>query len=137
MEMETQVQPIFLNFTKGEKEMDGRCFSKVCRDSKLYDKVYTPTDADLLFARLKPKGGRKIDFPIFVKCLQAIAEKKKCAAPEVYQSIVDAGGPIYSGTKALPTKFHDDKSLYTGVHARVAPKTVNTGRRVFDLSVGK
>ena len=33
------------------------------------------------------------------------------------QQIVAAGGPSYAGTYAEPVRFHDDKTLYTGVCA--------------------
>eukprot|EP00382_Lankesteria_abbotti_P005398 CAMPEP_0113849268 /NCGR_PEP_ID=MMETSP0372-20130328/3015_1 /TAXON_ID=340204 /ORGANISM="Lankesteria abbotti" /LENGTH=162 /DNA_ID=CAMNT_0000818997 /DNA_START=88 /DNA_END=576 /DNA_ORIENTATION=+ /assembly_acc=CAM_ASM_000359 len=125
----------YLSFSKGEKEMDGRTFAKVCKDCKLYDKDFTPTDADLLFAKHKPKGGRRIDFVAFKKCLEGVATKKKIDATDVIQQIEAAAGPLYTGTKALPTRFHDDKELYTGVHAHGGPTTVDTGRTGFgDLS---
>jgi len=35
------------------------------------------------------------------------------------------GGPSFAGTKADAVKFHDDQSLYTGVHAKGGPTTVD------------
>ena len=34
-------------------------------------------------------------------------------------------GPAYAGTKAEYNKFHDDKSLYTGVYANGGPTNVD------------
>lgn len=42
-------------------------------------------------------------------------------------------GPILAGTKAEATRFHDDKSAYTGVHAHGGPSTVDTDK-IADIS---
>lgn len=46
--------------------------------------------------------------------------------------VCSSGGPVLTGTKAQATKFHDDKSLYTGVYAQGGPSTVDG--KVSDLS---
>jgi p25-alpha len=45
------------------------------------------------------------------------AEKKKCSVSDVTAKIV-AAKPASNSTKAEACKFHDDKSLYTGVRTR-------------------
>ena len=37
-----------------------------------------------------------------------------------------AGGPKFAGTKADAVKFHDDKSLYSGIHANGGPSTIDS-----------
>ena len=51
-----------------------------------------------------------------VKLIPSLAAKiiAKCGA-----------GPSSTGTKAEANKFHDDKSLYTGVHGKGGPSTVD------------
>jgi len=44
----------------------------------------------------------------------------------VKAAILASGGPTFSGTKAEANKFHDDKSLYTGVHANGGPTNVDS-----------
>lgn len=61
-------------------EMDGKAFAKMCKDCKLLGRGLTPTDADLVFAKVKPKGGRKICFSSFAAALEALAAKKVRAA---------------------------------------------------------
>lgn len=39
---------------------------------------------------------------------------------------MEHSGPSFSGTKAEANKFHDDKSLYTGVHANGGPTNVDS-----------
>ena len=54
------------------------------------------------------------------------AEKKGVTAEVLSGSIIAAGGPSFTGTKAEKVKFHDDKALYTGVHAKGGPTTVDS-----------
>eukprot|EP00992_Anisonema_acinus_P012225 TRINITY_DN7980_c0_g1_i1.p1 TRINITY_DN7980_c0_g1~~TRINITY_DN7980_c0_g1_i1.p1 ORF type:complete len:171 (+),score=58.70 TRINITY_DN7980_c0_g1_i1:45-515(+) len=109
-------------------EMDNAKFAKFCRDTKLLDKKFTATDADLIFAKAKAKGERKLKFAEFKgAALTLVAEKKGVAPNALLESICNAGGPTSSGTKADAVKFHDDKSLYTGVYANGGPSTVDRG----------
>eukprot|EP01071_Lankesteria_metandrocarpae_P010240 Lankesteria_metandrocarpae@DN5314_c1_g1_i1.p2 len=132
----TTVKDVFNNFSK-DGGIDGRQFSKMCKDAKLFDApgTLTSTDADLIFAKVKERGTRKLNFAGFTRGLDLIAAKKQIDRPTLDAIILSTGGPSYVGTRALPTKFHDDKTLYTGVHAKGGPTTVDTGRTGFsDLS---
>lgn len=40
--------------------MEGKTFAKVAKDCHLLDKKFTSTDVDLIFAKVKAKGSRKI-----------------------------------------------------------------------------
>lgn len=40
--------------------MEGKTFAKVAKDCSLLDKRLTVTDIDLIFAKVKAKGARKI-----------------------------------------------------------------------------
>jgi len=42
--------------------MDGKTFAKLAKDCKILDKKLTATDIDLVFAKVKTKELRKIDF---------------------------------------------------------------------------
>ncbi|GAQ86335.1 hypothetical protein KFL_002830120 [Klebsormidium nitens] len=127
---------------KPVNQMDGAKFVKLCKDCGLVDKKFTttarplagggPADAvrgvqsvDLVFSKVKPKGERKITFSQFQAALAAIAESKGCSAADVEAKVVAAKGPSSSGTVAEAVKFHDDKALYTGVHAKGGPTTVD------------
>ncbi|OEH79559.1 tubulin polymerization-promoting protein family member 2 [Cyclospora cayetanensis] len=126
------VQAVFDQFTHNCASMDGRTFVKVCKDCKIFCKLYTTTDADLIFAKVKQKGAKTISPAEFEQALQLIAEKKKMGYQDLVSQLSSAGGPVYTGTKALANKFHDDKSLYTGVHANGGPSTKD--QKVSDLS---
>ena len=58
---------------------------------------------------LQVKGQRRITFDQFVNALGIIAEKKGQALKDVVQPILQAEGPMVTGTKAGYVKFHDDK----------------------------
>lgn len=119
------LEGVFYAFTHDSPNMDGRTFVKLCKDCKTLDKSYTPTDADLIFTKVKAKGAKSITYAEFENAIALIAEKKKLSMQELSAQIASASGPVYSGTRALPNKFHDDKSLYTGVHANGGPSTID------------
>jgi len=54
------------------------------------------------------------------------AEKKGVGVDAVHESVMSHGGPSFAGTKADNVKFHDDKSLYTGVYAQGGPTNVDS-----------
>lgn len=106
--------------------MDGKTFAKVSKDCNLLDKKLTPTDVDLIFAKVKTSSAvRTITYPQFEKGVNMWAEKKGITSQQIHDLILNAGGPQFNGTKADAVKFHDDKNLYTGVHANGGPSTID------------
>ena len=131
------IQAIFKSFASGHSEMDGRQFAKMMKDVNLVDKKkFTATDVDLTFAKVKDKSQRKITYKQFLAALDIIAKKKGESCEDVVHTIETAKGPKYNGTKADFVKFHDDKSLYTGVYANGGPTNVDfgTGAKIYDIS---
>jgi hypothetical protein len=124
---------IFQKYTKGA-EMDGKTFAKFCKDTKLVDKKLTGTDVDLIFASIKEV--RTISFDQFKKGIEKCATKKGKTYDDCVTIICGSGGPQFKGTQADYVKFHDDKSLYTGVYANGGPSTVDigSGGKISDLS---
>ena len=105
--------------------MDGKTFAKMAKDCKILDKALTATDIDLIFAKVKDKAARKITYPQFEKGIHECAAKKKKSFDELSAAICAVGGPVFHGTQAEKVKFHDDKSLYTGVYANGGPTNVD------------
>ena len=106
--------------------MDGKSFVKLLRDSKLLDhKSFTSVDADLTFATVKPRGDRRIDFAQFTTALTLCARKKGCSVESVAEQVQIVAGPVFHGTEAEATRFFDDKSTWTGVHANGGPSTID------------
>lgn len=129
------LREVFLGYTAGAPDMDGKTFAKMAKDTKILDKALTATDIDLIFAKVKDKAARKITLPQFEKALQECAAKKKKSFEDLEASILKVGGPVFHGTKVDNVKFHDDKSLYTGVHANGGPSTVDAGNgMISDIS---
>lgn len=122
------LQDLFRAFTNGAHDMDGRTLVKFAKDSKLIDKKLTATDVDLIFAKVKDKAARKITFYQFEHALDQMAVKKGVRKDDMMKQVQKSGGPTFQGTKADYVKFHDDKSLYTGVYANGGPSTVDMGR---------
>jgi len=115
------LERLFFNFCGSSSDLDGKSWSKLCKDCGLFNKKYTATDADLVFAKVCPKGQRRITFDQFKRLLGLVGEKLECSADQVEDKIMTskgAGGPVLAGTQADAVRFHDDKSTYTGAHAR-------------------
>jgi len=121
------VEAAFNSFCAGQPGMDGKTFVKACKDCRLIDKSFSPTDADLLFAKVCPKGGRRINLGQFKVALDQVAAKKGVAADVVVGLVASSSGPVLSGTTADAVRFHDDKSTYTGVHQHGGPEAVAVG----------
>lgn len=119
------LQDAFHKYCAGSRDMDGKTFIKMCKDVGLVDKKFTPTDVDLIFAKVVTKGQRRIDFHQFQNAIRLIAEKK--GIDSVESIIAGSGGPILHGTQADAVRFHDDKSTYTGVHVNGGPESVAKG----------
>jgi len=114
-----QTKEAFIVFCKGDEYLDGREFTQMCGDCGLYNKKFARPDADITFNKVKNKGERKIDFEQFKDACIAIATKRKSTVADV-QKLVQEGQPTRKGvTEAEYVRFHDDKSLYTGVHHEV------------------
>ena len=103
----------------GAAELDSGKFSKLCKECKLFTKSFTTTDADIIFTKAKAKGKRKISFAEFEQALEMVAEKKGKSKAAVVERILQAGGPMSSGTRASSGGVLDrmtDTAQYTGSH---------------------
>lgn len=120
----TQLNVVYRTFVGKAEAMDSRSWVKLLKETKLIDKGLTTTDADLIFAKLK--SGKTLGFTQFLEALKQVATRKKVPYEDVVAQVSATEGPTFTGTKAEPTRFHDDKSLYTGVHAHGGPSTVDT-----------
>lgn len=121
-EEEARIEATFNSFgTNGE--INGAKFAKFCRDNKLAGAKLSSTDIDLIFAKSKAKGGRKLDFEQFrYVALPMVAATRKCELDKLLRHICKhGGGPVFRGTKAEKVRHHDDRSTYTGVYSRGGP----------------
>jgi hypothetical protein len=127
------LEDIFKSYNNGKSEMANKDFAKLNKDCGLCDKKYTTTDVDLVFTKVKDKTSKVISFEQFKEALKQIATKKGSDFEAVSAQVISSGGPTFTGTKADYVKFHDDKSLYTGVYAKGGPTNVDKGN-VSDIS---
>ena len=110
--------------------MEGKTLAKLAKDCELIEKKFTTVDIDIIFAKVKGKGARKITPEQFVIALEEFALKKGVSFDELSSHICSVGGPIFLGTKAEKVKWHDDRSTYTGVYAQGGPSNVDIGKTV-------
>ena len=68
---------VFNAYCGKETTMDGKSFAKLAKDLKLVDnKSLNATDVDLIFAKIKEKTVRRINFSEFQNGLSLIAQKR-------------------------------------------------------------
>jgi len=115
----------------GSTEMDGRKFVKCMRDSMLIDDDFRTVDADLVFAKCKARGARKIDYCTFLWALREVAKKRGMTQEQVEDIICLAHAPDYESNVSSydpdvsgPQRFYYDVSSYTGTHKRGGPSLV-------------
>jgi hypothetical protein len=130
------LETVFKSFcSTGKSEMSNKEYAKVNKDCHLLDKKYNTTDVDINFAKIKTKTSKTITFTQFKAGLELAAIKKGIDYDAIVEAVCKAGGPTFVGTKADYVKFHDDKSLFTGVYANGGPSTVDSqDGKVSDIS---
>jgi hypothetical protein len=119
---EERIEATFNSFGS-QGEINGGKFAKFCRDNKLAGSKLSSTDIDLIFAKAKPKGFRKLNYEQFrYVALPMVAEKRGNDLTKMLKHIcTEGGGPVFKGTVAEKVRHHDDKDLYTGVYGRGGP----------------
>ena len=77
VEQKSRVAEVFQAYCGKETTMDGKSFAKLAKDLKILDaKNLTATDVDLIFAKIKDKSARRINFTEFQNGLSLFAQKK-------------------------------------------------------------
>lgn len=118
------VEDTFRAYCGTRPDMDGANFAKLCKDCHLADGGgLNPGDSDIIFAKVVPRGHRRIDMQQFTAAMQLIAEKKGVNLAVVNRAVAASAGPVLKCTKAEAVRFHDDKSQYTGTHVHGGPDT--------------
>jgi len=135
---QSQLRKLFASFcTRGSNTMDSARFQKLLRDCDVLGKHVNQTDADLIFQAVKRGGNyaKTIDFETFRDdALPRVAGKFGVQVDIVVSHMLQGSGPTWSGTRAEATRFHDDKTTYTGVYARGGPTKVDNKPSMSNLT---
>ena len=127
---EKEVFDLFLHFCPNG-EMDSRTFVKLMKDTKSMKKnKFTTTDADLIFSKHKTKQGtgvKALNYHVFRNdMIPDIVAKMGVETGKYIDKLARCEGPTLHGvTHAGANRFHDDKSTYTGAHAKGGPSVGN------------
>ena len=118
---------MFGGTTSVEGGMTSVKFMKVLNDAKLLDKKLDKTSADLIFTKAHTKGKPRLGLEQFAHALEACATKRGVPASAVFERVIGltSTGPSNSGSVAEAVRFHDDKSLYTGVYGKGGPTKID------------
>lgn len=109
-------------------EMDGAKWVKMLRDARIIDLAFTSSDADIIFAKVKTKGARRIRYDQFVRGLEYVAQRKNVDTQYVINLVCGACPTTNNATVPDYVAYHDDKTLYTGVYAKGGPQMVDKAR---------
>eukprot|EP00931_Biecheleriopsis_adriatica_P062113 TRINITY_DN373_c0_g1_i11.p1 TRINITY_DN373_c0_g1~~TRINITY_DN373_c0_g1_i11.p1 ORF type:complete len:1076 (-),score=233.82 TRINITY_DN373_c0_g1_i11:43-3270(-) len=114
------LEDTFQAYCSGKPDMDGKSFVKLCKDCGLLEATQI-TDADLIFAKVVPRGQRRIGTQQFRDALKLIAEKIGMDEELVCQRVAESDGQVHRSTKPDYVRWHDDKTTYTGTHLYGGP----------------
>lgn len=106
---------------------------KLCRDTGLVAALRLPSspnpanksqasspppisqqDADLIYAKVRPKGKQRIEFPQFLDALGLIAAKQGRDVIDVIRQITLTSGPVVNGTLVNVPRFESNASNHNG-----------------------
>ena len=87
VEASVDLTQVFKDYCGKETTMEGKSFAKLAKDCGLIDKKLTATDVDLIFAKVKDKAERRINYAQFMKGLDQFAEKKGVAKDDVVNKV--------------------------------------------------
>ena len=97
--------------------IDGAKFLKLCRDVYLFDSDFRPQDLDVIFAKYKESGLRHMSYRGFIHSITEISNRKNIKFDIMVAHILHimpSAQPTSATVTALPNRFHDDQSTYTG-----------------------
>merc|ERR1712113_585160 len=87
------LEAIYYNFCgAGHSDMDGKSFTKMCKDCDLLTKKLPEKDVDIIFKdnRVKPKSQRRINFQQFETALELLAEAKGVKVKEIRNAVLES-----------------------------------------------
>eukprot|EP00435_Cladocopium_sp_Y103_P003855 s4466_g1.t1 len=95
-------QEVFQAFCGPRSDMDGKAFSKLCKeiDCGLLDRRFSAADADLIFAKVCPRGGRRIGMEQFEEAVWLIGRKRGMDYGSLLDSIANSAGPLLKTAQA-------------------------------------
>jgi len=128
--MDRRLSHVFTAFAGGPR-MDSRAFLKCLRVAGLLDTRLGAADADLVFARCRPRESRKLDLALFGQALCMIALKRGEDESHVRGCVLSVDGAEESEAPAPcdagPSRLFYDRSSYTGTHRNGGPTTAGAG----------
>jgi len=110
-------EEVFINFCKAYRQtmMTNTIWAKFCKDARLLDKDKFPKPAVDMVWTTVARTEKKVTYTGFVELLKGVAVKKGVEYSVIEAHVLENAKVSNSGTKGA-SRFHDDKSTYTGTH---------------------
>jgi len=128
------LEAAFYNFCgAGRADMDNNSFLKMCKDCNFIDKRLAEAAVDILFssAKVKPSGGRSIDFSQFEIVLGLVAEKRCVTAQSVRAAVLEASTPLFPSAGQSHSRLGEKRNSNfepirrAGPSKRTSPRVAN------------
>lgn len=115
-----QLQEIFLHYCNRAPKsdaLDNAKWAKALADLAWLDDKLTKTDGDLIFTKVKPKGGRKLQFAEFVSGVHEVA-KKRYGSDDVAQLLANTTMPKHQAETSSSNVVDrlTNTATFTGSH---------------------
>jgi hypothetical protein len=121
-----KLKSLFIDYSGANEGIDSMRFMKFSRDTDLINENLRSEDIDVLFAKNREPGTRKLAFDGFIRVLEDISYKNGISYNEFISKVVDkAPKNIKVVTIPIPNRFHDDLNTYTGVSRAGGPTFVD------------
>ena len=147
-----KLHEVFGHFSDSPEGIDGPHFARLCRDLNLElashngTSLVSATTFDLIFARSKSRGRRRLDFNQFLIALDMVGQRLNLSIEEIIRAVCTIrtddhltrrGGESKTSQRG-PEKFYYDVSTYTGTQAyrtsrRGAEESPTSSARIIDL----
>ena len=126
-----KLHEVYGAFSDAPEGIAGSHFARLCRDlnlelaAKNHISTVSATTFDIIFARAKSRGQRRLDFNQFLISLDMIGQRMNLSIEEVIRAVCSISIPDTESTRGGqsrknltgPAKFFYDMSTYTGTHA--------------------
>ena len=126
-----KLHEVYGSFSDSPEGIDGCHFARLCRDlnielaSQNGCRAVSATVYDLIFAKAKSRGHRRLDFNQFLIALDMVGQKLNLSIAEVIRGVctirtedhLTIRGSESRKSFVGPEKFYYDMTTYTGTHA--------------------
>ncbi|KAK2196849.1 bifunctional EF-hand domain pair/P25-alpha [Babesia duncani] len=120
-----ELEETFNLYTNKRGRLESRMLNKMLKEAGVLKTSSMIASLDIVFVKHRSKVKMNLDYAEFSAAIDDLANVLKISKEELMTRLHELSGPKYTGTEAIPTRFHDDKASYTGVHIHGGPSIID------------